>query len=134
MKASNREIARAYIALFNDSSAELDRFEAFLSPDVVYEEMPNLLAPEGSVRDRDEMLSGVVQGRELLSEQEYRIITAIGQDDVVALEVEWEGRLAMGFGGVAAGSFLRARIAMFLTFAGGKIIHQRNYDAYDPLA
>jgi ketosteroid isomerase-like protein len=49
------------------------------------------------------------------------------------LEVLWQGRLAQGFGSVAAGTALRARIAMFITFAAGKIVHQRNYDAYDPI-
>jgi len=52
---------------------------------------------------------------------------------VVALQVQWQGKLAVGFGDVAAGTVFRARIAMFITFAVGKIVHQRNYDAYDPI-
>ena len=130
---NNNDIARAYIDLFNDPDAPINRFAAFWSPDVVFEEMPNLLAPQGSVRTYNEMLAGVAQGWQLLSEQTYRIVRAIGEEDVVALEVAWEGTLAMGFGAVETGAVLRARVAMFLTFAGGKIVHQRNYDAYDPL-
>jgi ketosteroid isomerase-like protein len=96
--------------------------------------MPNLLSPKGSVRTRAEMLAGIEQGQKLLSEQGYQIERAIGQDDVVALEVQWQGTLAVGFWHVAAGTVLRARIAMFITFAEGKIVHQRNYDAYDPIS
>jgi len=69
MTKTNVEIVKAYIALFNDRAAEPEQFKAFLAPDVVYEEMPNLLSPKGSTRGRDEMLAGVVQGKELLSEQ-----------------------------------------------------------------
>lgn len=133
MPTTNLEIAEAYIALFNDPAASPESFAALLSPNIVYEEMPNLLAPKGSKRNREEMLEGVERGKELLSEQVYRIDRAVCQDDVVALEVQWQGKLAATFGNVAAGTLLRARIAMFMTIADGKIVHQRNYDAYDPI-
>jgi ketosteroid isomerase-like protein len=134
MTKTNLEIAKSYIALFDNPQAEPEQFKTFLAPDVVYEEMPNLLSPEGSTRNRDEMLAGIVQGKDLLSEQDYRIHRAVGEKDVVALEVQWQGKLAVGFGDVAAGTVLRARIAMFITFAAGQIVHQRNYDAYDPIS
>ena len=130
---TNLEIATQYINLFNDPSAHPELFAAFLAPDVMYEEMPNLLSPKGSRRNREEMLVGIEQGKKLLSEQDYRITRSICQGDVVALEVQWQGRLAAGFGHVAAGTLLRARIAMFITLAAGKIVHQRNYDAYDSI-
>ena len=134
MMKTNLETAKAYIALFNERAAEPEQFKVFLAPDVVYEEMPNLLSPKGSTRGRDEMLAGVVQGKDLLSEQEYQIERAVSEGDVVALQVHWQGKLTVGFGDVAAGTVLRARIAMFITFAAGQIVHQRNYDAYDPIS
>ena len=134
MKLSNVEIAEAYIALFNDPSAGAEQLKSFLAENVVYEEMPNLLAPQGSKRGLADMLMGIEQGKELLSEQHYQIDRAVSEDEVVALEVSWRGKLARGFGEVAAGTQLRARIAMFLTFAEGRIVHQRNYDAYEPIA
>jgi ketosteroid isomerase-like protein len=133
MSKTNLEIAKAYIALFNDPSASAASFAAFMSPDIIFEEMPNLLAPKGSKRSREEMLEGVERGKELLSEQVYHIDKAVCQEDVVALEVQWQGKLAAAFGNVAAGTSLQARIAMFITFVDGKIVHQRNYDAYDPI-
>jgi len=133
MTITNLEIAQSYIALFNDPAAEPAQFDSFLAPDVVYEEMPNLLSPQGSTRGRDEMLAGIAQGKKLLSEQAYHIERAVSDGDVVALQVKWQGKLAVGFGAVAAGTVLQARIAMFITFAAGQIVHQRNYDAYDPI-
>jgi hypothetical protein len=79
MSTTNLEIAKAYIAFFNDPSAEPDQFKHFLSPAVVYEEMPNLLSPDDSTRGLDQMLDGVEQVRRLLSEQDYQILRAVSE-------------------------------------------------------
>jgi ketosteroid isomerase-like protein len=53
------------------------------------------------------------------------------QGDRVALEVEWTGTLALPFGGLPAGSPMKAYFAMFLEFQEGKIARQRNYDCFE---
>lgn len=57
---------------------------------------------------------------------------AIEAGDEVAVELEWRGILAVPMMSMAAGSEMRAFVAMFLTFREEKIISQRNYDCYPP--
>lgn len=52
----------------------------------------------------------------------------------MAVELQWSGILAVGVMGLAAGSEMKAFVAMFLTFRNGKIVSQRNYDCYPPFA
>lgn len=132
MSEANLELARTYISLFNDPTTEPARYKVLLAPDVEYTEMPNQLAPKGSMRDRDAMLHGIVQGARLLREQQYVILNEFVDGDTVILEVDWRGTLAQNIGRISADTQLHARIAMFLEFEDGQIVRQRNYDAYDP--
>jgi ketosteroid isomerase-like protein len=132
MSQTNLSRARYYIALFNDPQASRAALAEFLAPGIVYIEMPNRLSPAGSTSNREQMLSGLAQGQEILSEQRYTIVNAIDGGATVVLEVAWTGTLRRGFGELAAGTTLRAQIAMVLEFVDGQIVSQRNYDAYDP--
>lgn len=132
MSEANLELARTYISLFNDPTTEPARYKVLLAPDVEYTEMPNQLAPKGSMRDRDAMLHSIVQGARLLREQQYVILNEFVDGDTVILEVDWRGTLAQNIGRISADTQLHARIAMFLEFEDGQIVRQRNYDAYDP--
>jgi ketosteroid isomerase-like protein len=57
---------------------------------------------------------------------------AVASADRVALEVEWEGVLAIPVAGLEAGATMRAWFAMFLEFRDGKIVRQNNYDCFEP--
>ena len=130
---SNLEKAKAYIKLFNDRTAVAEQFFPFWHEDIQFRELPNLIAPHGSNRNREVMAAGIAQGAKLLSRQQYTILNALEQGNTVILEVAWEGDLAIPFGPVHAVTTLRAHIAMFLEFADDRIIRQRNYDCYEPL-
>jgi ketosteroid isomerase-like protein len=106
----------------------------FLHPDMTHSQLPNALFPAGADRDLAETLAASARARTLLTAQSYDVTSAVAAGDRVALEIKWSGTLAAGFGELPAGHVLRAHIAAFLEFRDGRIIAQRNYDCYEPLA
>ncbi|WP_369198258.1 nuclear transport factor 2 family protein [Streptomyces djakartensis] len=106
----------------------------FLHPDMTHSQLPNALFPAGADRDLAETLAASARARTLLTAQSYDVTGAVAAGDRVALEIKWSGTLAAGFGELPAGHVLRAHIAAFLEFRDGRIIAQRNYDCYEPLA
>lgn len=103
----------------------------FVTEDLAQEEMPNRLFPKGRVNDIVAIRANYAKGREVIASQRYQIVSALESGDRVALELAWTGVLAVPFGAIAAGSELRARIAMFLELRGGRIARIRNYDCYE---
>ncbi|MFI0419375.1 nuclear transport factor 2 family protein [Spongiactinospora sp. 9N601] len=97
----------------------------FFDEDVVQQELPNLLSPEGAQRDLTGLLQAAERGATLLTHQDFEVVNAIAAGDRVALEVRWTGE-------TKDGRVLRAHIATFLDFRNGRIHAQRNYDCYDP--
>ncbi|MCD0483683.1 nuclear transport factor 2 family protein [Streptacidiphilus sp. ASG 303] len=112
------------------SGEELARF---FTPDAVHRELPNLLFPDGAVRDVAGLCEAAERGLRRLSGQRFEVLDAVASDDRVALEVRWEGVLAEAMGPLPAGHVLRAHIATFLEIRDGRIAAQRNYDCYEPL-
>ena len=104
----------------------------FFAPDLLQEEFPNRLLPDGAKRDVTDMLEAAVRGQKVMTAQRYEILNAIAIDNQVALEVQWSGTLAVPFGSIPVGGEMRARSAMFIEFRDGKIVRQRNYDCFDP--
>jgi hypothetical protein len=84
------------------------------------------------VRDLAALLEGAERGKALMASQTYRIEKSIAAEDRVALEVTWSGTLAVQAGTLRPGDTMTAHFAMFLDFADGKILAQRNYDCFDP--
>src|SRR5262245_33817645 len=108
-----------------------DELAAFFHPEVVHHELPNLLFPAGVVRDRAGLLESAAKGRGGLSHQRFDVLNAVAMGETVALEVTWEGTLAVPYRELPAGHVLRAHIATFLDFRDGRIAGQRNYDCYE---
>ncbi|AQZ60757.1 unnamed protein product [[Actinomadura] parvosata subsp. kistnae] len=108
--------------------------EPYLHPDVVHHELPNLLFPDGVVRDLHGLRAAAERGARTISEQRFDVRNAVAFGDQVALEVTWTGTLAVPLGDLPAGHVLRAHIATFLEFRDGRIVAQRNYDCYERLA
>jgi ketosteroid isomerase-like protein len=130
-EARNIDLAvRYHEAVSGGASAE--EITRFLAPEMVHEEIPNLLFPDGAVRDLDAMREAAERGRGAMAEQRFEVRNAVAAGDQVALEVEWWGRLAVPYGPYPAGHVLRARIAAFLRIEDGRIVAQRNYDCYEP--
>jgi ketosteroid isomerase-like protein len=131
MTSSNTARTRQYLgAVASGESAE--RLFEFYSPDVVIEAFPNRIASQGSVRRAAEIRAAYEQGKKILRSQNYDVRRIVESGDEVAVELVWTGVLAVPVMGLAAGSDMKAFVAMFLTFREGKIVSQRNYDCYPP--
>jgi len=129
--ADHLDTVRRYLrAIESGTFADI---EDVFTPDVVMEQLPNRVYPQGMRATRSQMSEGFEKGRKLLSAQTYEIRNALAQDNLVAAEVLWIGTLAISFANLAAGSQMRAHSAMFFEFRDGKIAHQRNYDCFEPL-
>lgn len=104
----------------------------FFSADVTIQEFPNRIAPHGRIRRGPELRAAYEQGRQIMKSQSYRVQRIVEAGDELAVELEWTGVLAVPVLGLAAGSEMKAYIAMFLSFRDGKVAAQRNYDCYPP--
>jgi len=127
---ANLDAARQYLAAIT-RRATGDALARFFAPDVVQEELPNRVSPDGKRRKLAGILEAAELGQRVLSEQRFEIRSAISTGDRVILEVLWVGTLAIPFGTIPAGGEMRAHSAMFLEFREGKIAAQRNYDCFE---
>jgi ketosteroid isomerase-like protein len=131
MSSANLEIVKRYLRAI-EAGATGGALAAFYAPDVVQEEFPNRLVPNGARRDLAALLEGAERGQRVLRAQRYEILGAVEARDTVALEVQWTGTLAVPLGALPAGGEMRARFAVFIELRDGKIARQRNYDCFDP--
>ena len=131
MATSNDLLARQYLQAI-ESLGPLEDVAAFFGPDVVFEEFPNRIAPQGRNRRAGDLSAAYQKGQQLLRSQTYAVQRILEAGDEVAVELEWTGVLAIPVMNLPAGSEMKAFVAMFLTFRDGKIISQRNYDCYPP--
>lgn len=127
----NLAIAKRYLAAIEDGATG-DALAAFLAPDIVHEEFPNRLTPNGARNGLAEMLEGAVRGQQATIAQRYDVVHALASGNDVALEVRWSATLRVPLGTIPAGGEMRARFAVFLEFRDGKIIRQHNYDCFEP--
>jgi len=131
LASSNSSLVRQYL-LAVASLGSFDDVANFFSPDIVFQEFPNRIAPQGRVRRAADLRAAYEQGRQLLRPQTYTVQRIVEAGDEIAVELEWVGTLAIPVMNLPAGSEMKAFVAMFLTFRDGKIISQRNYDCYPP--
>ncbi len=131
MATSNASVVRQYLQAV-ESLGPLEDVAAFYGPDVVFQEFPNRIAPQGRIRRAGDLNAAYQKGQQLLRSQTYAVQRIVEAGDEVAVELEWTGVLAIPVMNLPAGSEMKAFVAMFLTFRGGKIISQRNYDCYPP--
>jgi ketosteroid isomerase-like protein len=129
--SSNLSRAKHYLnAVASLTSAE--DVSVFFTPDVIFQEFPNRIAPQGRTRGAEALLAAYEQAKSLLRSQSFVVRNAIESGDEVAMELEWVGVLAIPMMGLKPGSEMKAFIGMFLTFRDGRIASQRNYDCYPP--
>lgn len=129
---SNLATARRYLAAI-EARVDGATLAAFFDPEVVQEEFPNRLTPNGARRDLAALLAGQARGRQVLAAERYEVLGALAGGERVALEVAWSGTLAIPLGEqLPAGFVMRARFGVFLDFRDGKIVAQRNYDCFEP--
>ncbi len=128
--ASNLEKAKQYLKAIENRT--LGSNAGLFDAEVIMEQFPNRIYPNGLRVGLAEMMQGAEKGKKLLASESYKITNELANGSSVALEVLWTGKLAVQFGTLAEGSEMRAHFAMFLEFRDGKIIRQRNYDCFDP--
>lgn len=104
----------------------------FLAPDVVQLEFPNRFLPEGATRDLAGLMQASERGRRVVAREQYEVLNALELGNEVALEVIWQGTLAVPVGTLPIGGTMRAHFGVFMTFRDGLIASQRNYDCFDP--
>jgi hypothetical protein len=68
MAMSPLELTRAYLEAV-EGGATGDRLAAFYTEDVVQEEFPNRLVPEGARRDLKALVEGAARGQKVVSDQ-----------------------------------------------------------------
>jgi ketosteroid isomerase-like protein len=125
------DAARRYIHLLS-SGAGPDELAELFDPDVIQEEFPNRLLPNGATRDLKAIREARLRGKALLGAERFELLNAFGSGDQVVMELQWSGTIAVDAGPFKSGQQLRARFAVFLEFKGGRIVRQRNYDCFDP--
>jgi hypothetical protein len=131
-EARNLATVREYL-LALEQFATGENLARFFSPEVVQQELPNRLSPQGVKRGLAEMLAGAERGKQVLTRQTYEIKNSLAHGNRLALEFEWVAILAQPIGHLAAGDAMRAHIAAFFEFADdGRITLQRNYDCFEP--
>jgi ketosteroid isomerase-like protein len=131
LATSNASVARQYLKAVK-SLGPLEDVAAFYAPDVVFQEFPNRIAPQGRIRIAGDLSAAYQKGLQLLRSQTYAVQRIIEAGDEVAVDLERTGVFAIPVMSLPAGSEMKAFVAMFLTFRDGKIISQRNYDCYSP--
>jgi ketosteroid isomerase-like protein len=129
--ASRLELVKTYLAAL-EAGAQGDALARFYTDDVVQEEFPNRLVPNGARRGLAALLEGAARGQQVMLKQRFELLNAVEQGDTVALELQWTGTLAIPLGTIPGGGEMRARFALFMEFRGDRIARQRNYDCFDP--
>jgi ketosteroid isomerase-like protein len=127
----NLRQARKYLAAL-ERGVDRETLARFFDENVVQEEFPNRLVPDGATRDLSALLDGHEHGKQLMADQRFAVENSLAAGDQVVLEVRWSGTLARPLGSLPAGYTMRARFAVFLRFRDGKIVAQRNYDCFEP--
>ena len=125
------DFVRRYLAAV-EAGATGDALAQFFTPDVVQEEFPNRVVPNGARRDLAGILDAAERGQRAVTRQRFEVRSLTVEGDRLALECLWIGTLAVPFGSIPPGGEMRAHLAIVIEFRDGKIAAQRNYDCYDP--
>ena len=123
--------AKAFVAAVS-SGQPRETIEAFYAEDIVQEEFPNLLLPQGTVRDFINLRAAYDKSRYSITSQSYEVVNALASGNCVVLETKWTATIAVGFGKLKPGDIVRARFAQFFEFRDGLIFRIRNYDCFEP--
>src|SRR5215510_14616477 len=107
------ETAKAFLSAVS-SGAPVDMIASYFAPDVVQEEFPNRLLPNGATRDLAALKEARVRGQVLLSAERFEVLGTVADGDRVALELRWIATVAVKAGPFEPGQELRARFAIFL--------------------
>ena len=108
----NVATVRKYLAALQRGEAG-EKLREFFTDDVRQVEMPNQLNSRGQESDLEHILQRSLQGLRILQHQEYEIVSAVAQEDRVAVEARWTGTLAVPLGKMEPGAEMGTSFAMF---------------------
>lgn len=108
-------------------AAEVD---SFLAEDFTLVEAPHVLAPEGAMRSREQVLAGAEQSRQVVARQRFDVRRTTCEGGRVVLEVDWSATLLMDLRYWDAGETIRARTTSVFEVREGRITSQDSYDCY----
>lgn len=131
LEATNLAIIRRYYDTFATNPLP-EAFEPFYAEDIVQDEFPNRLLPNGARRDLAALREAAERGRALMATQSFDVQHMVASGDTVAVETVWSGTVGAAIGPFHSGQTLRARFAQFFELRDGKIVAIRNYDCFDP--
>lgn len=130
-EARNLDLVRGYYAALAGDPAALE-WDRWFAREVVQEEFPNRLLPEGTRRDFAGLQEAARRGHALMAEQTFELLNVLASGAKVVVEAEWRGRVSRDAGPFKAGTELRTRFAQVFEFRDGKIVAFRNYDCFYP--
>ena len=132
MKTELIEIVKKYISAIEDKT-DINEIFRFYHPEIEQIEFPNLLLRNKTVRKLGDLKDAYLKGKAVLQSEKYKIINAFEQNNVVIIEAQWRGVLAIPYGNKRPGDELKANFAQFYEFKNDKIFKQRNYDCFEDL-
>lgn len=126
------ELVEKFIGAFDRRWPEPGELEPLLTEDVEFVERPNLVSPNGSVRDRAAILAGIDAGRALLTFQSYEVRDHVVSANRVVTRFRWKGETAIEAGPWPAGTKLVAWCVAHYELHDGRIGRIEQHDCYEP--
>jgi ketosteroid isomerase-like protein len=124
---------REYYRIVGDLRCTEDELREIVSPEAVFTEHPNPIAPHGAVRTVEQNLAGFRAGRALLREQAINVLEVLVSGDRAAVRATWSGTVGVDRGPFTAGTELTCVMAAFMTVRENKVAEHNTYDCYPPL-
>jgi ketosteroid isomerase-like protein len=125
------DFVRSYFAALGKGVTG-EELAIFYASDVIQEEFPNRLMPNGAKRNLQAILEGAIKGQAVMANQTYEIIRLIVNENSAAVEFLWTGEAKIELGTLKIGDVMKGRFATFIDIRDGKIASQRSYDCFDP--
>lgn len=102
----------------------------FLAEDFVLVEAPHVLAPRGSTKTLEAVLSGAENSGEVVTGQRFEVNRTTCEGGRVVIEADWSATLRMDLPYWDSGEIIRARTTSVFEVSGGRILSQDSYDCY----
>lgn len=102
----------------------------FLAEDFVLVEAPHVLAPRGSTKTLEAVLSGAETSGEVVAGQRFDVNRTTCEGGRVVVEADWSATLRMDLPYWDSGETIRARTTSVFEVSGGLILSQNSYDCY----
>jgi limonene-1,2-epoxide hydrolase len=102
----------------------------FLAEEFVLVEAPHVLAPQGSKKTLEAVLSGAESSGEVVTGQRFDVNRTTCEGGRVVIEAEWSATLRMDLPYWDSGEIIRARTTSVFEVSGGRILSQDSYDCY----